>query len=75
MLEHFENGIFLRFDTNISQNAVLRIKKFAETLKEHHMTGKFALIFMFYTEEHVIEFFSMIGFFSLIPLRIFNWPS
>lgn len=75
MFKHFENCIFLRFDSNICQNAILRVKKFTETLKEHHMTGEFALIFVFNTEKHVIKLLFFIGFLAIIILSIFEWSS
>jgi hypothetical protein len=67
VFEHFENGVFLGFNSNIGQDAVLGVKKLTKSFKEHHVTGQLALVFVFDAKEHVIVLTLVLGFGFLIP--------
>jgi hypothetical protein len=67
VFEHFENGVFLGFNSNIGQDAVLGVEQFAKAFEEHHVTGQLALVFVFDAEEHVIVLTLVLGFGFLVP--------
>lgn len=56
----------MRLHSNIGQDTVLRVEKFTEALKKHHVTWKFALIFVLDTEKHVI----VLSFLNRLILRV-----
>jgi len=66
---HFVDGILLGLDTNVSEDAVLRVEQFAKALEEQHVGGQLALVFVFDAEEHVVV--GLIGFlFVDLALRL-----
>ena len=54
MRPHLINGILLRFDAHVGEDAVFGVKQFAEPFEKQHVRGQLAFVFMFDAEEHVV---------------------